>query len=263
MHSDKFNRYTINSITRACQLLMCFNKDDTRFKPSELAKLLDLDRSTVYRILLSLEKCGMVERDASTGRYSLGVALLKMGMVYLRSTNLTSIAHPLMIELAAKVKDTVNLTVLSGNQVLYIDKVDSPRSLGILTEVGSLLPLYCTGVGKTLLAYQPADKIDRYIDTCEFTARTKNTITSQKQFRRELKKIQQQGYAQDHREWADEIMCFAAPIFNYREEIIAALSVSGPYLGMAEAGMHAEIIQHVKTVANIISAKMGCHQTTA
>jgi len=259
MPSDKYDRYIINSITRACKLLMCFNKDDTRFKPSELANLLDLDRSTVYRILLSLEKCGMVERDESTGKYSLGVALLKLGMVYLRSTNLTNIAHPLMVELAAKVKDTVNLTVLSGHQVLYIDKVDSPRSLGILTEVGSLLPLYCTGVGKMLLAYQPSDKIDTYLDACEFTARTANTITCKKQFRRELKKIQQQGYAQDHREWADEIMCFAAPIFNYREEVVAALSVSGPYQGMAEPGLHEEIVQSVKTVANIISAKMGCH----
>jgi DNA-binding IclR family transcriptional regulator len=249
MPSDKYDRYTINSITRACRLLMRFNKDDTRFKP-------------VYRILLSLEKCGMVERDGSTGKYSLGVALLKMGMVYLRSTNLTSIAHPLMIELAAKVKDTVNLTVLSGHQVLYIDKVDSPRSLGILTEVGSLLPLYCTGVGKTLLAYQPADKIDAYIDTCEFKARAAHTITGKKQFRGELIKIRQQGYAQDHREWDDEIMCFAAPIFNYRNEVIAALSVSGPYQGMAEAGMHAEIVESVKTVANIISTKMGCHKTT-
>jgi DNA-binding IclR family transcriptional regulator len=253
------DRYLINSIMRACALLKCFSKKDSSYKPSELANLLKIDRSTVYRILLSLEKCGMVEKNAETGKYSLGVAVLQMGTIYLHSTGLFTVAHPLMIELVDRTKETVHLTILRGDRALYIDKIDSPRSLTMSSEIGNSLPLYLTGVGKVLLAYQSSQKIKQYIDTYELVGVTKNTITSKIRLMEELNKIRDKGFAEDNRESSEEVGCVAVPIFNHHQNIIAALSVSGPYQRILLPGVKKTMIMEAKAVAAQISEKMG-HQ---
>src|SRR5512136_1812917 len=122
------DRYVINSILRASRILKCFLGEKTHYKISELARQLGLDRSTTYRLLLSLEKCGLVEKHEKTGEYSLGMAAFEIGNTYLKQMDFIQASKPIMVELAARVQETVHLAVLSGMEIVYVDKVDSPRA---------------------------------------------------------------------------------------------------------------------------------------
>ncbi|RPJ06086.1 MAG: IclR family transcriptional regulator, partial [Deltaproteobacteria bacterium] len=142
MGSSLKDRYLINSIIRACNILKCFSKDNTHFKISDLARQLCLDRSTTYRILLSLEKCGLVEKEKKTGEYSLGVAAFEIGNTYRRQMDFIQVSKPVMVELAQKLQETVHLAVLSDTEIVYVDKCDSPRSLGVMSKIGQRAPIY-------------------------------------------------------------------------------------------------------------------------
>jgi DNA-binding IclR family transcriptional regulator len=250
------NRYLINSIIRACNILKWLSKDKTHFKISELARQLQLDRSTTYRILLSLEKCGLVEKDKKTGEYSLGITAFEIGNTYLGQMDFIQISKPLMADLAFKVQETVHLAVLSDTEIVYVDKVDSPRTLGVMSKIGQRAPVYCTALGKVLLAHQPKDELSRIIGEIKLKPFTKNTITSKKRLVEELKMIREKGYALDQREYEEDVECIGAPIRNHLGDAIAALSISGPQRKI-NTPLEKQFISQVTEVASLISFKMG------
>ena len=250
------NRYLINSIIRACNILRCLSKDKSHFKISELARELHLDRSTTYRILLSLEEAGLVEKDRKTGEYALGVATFEIGNTYIRRMDLVQISKPIMEDLALKVQETVHLAVLSNREIVYVEKVDSPRTLGVISKIGQRGPLYSTALGKVLLAHQPKQEQSKIIREMRLKPFTVNTITSKKDLMKELKKVREQGYALDQRESEIDIECIGAAIKNYLGDTIAALSISGPQKKIKTAG-DKEFINSVVEAANLISYKMG------
>jgi DNA-binding IclR family transcriptional regulator len=262
MASNPKDRYLINSILRASNILKCFIGEKSHFKISELARRLDLDRSTTYRILLSLEKCGFVAKDERSGEYSLGLSAFEIGNTYLRRLDILQVSKPVMTELALEVQETVHLAVLSGMEILYIDKVDSPRTLGVMSKIGQRGPLYCTALGKTLLAFQPEDEQARIIHKMKLTPLTPRTITSKQKLAEELKTIRTQGYALDRREIEEEVECIGAPIRNHLGEVIAALSISGPQrkIGIPEEKI---FVRQVVNAADLISAKLGYVETQA
>ena len=174
------DRYFINSILRAYRVLKCLAYDKEQFKISELANELNLDRSTTYRILLSLEKCGLVEKNPKTGEYCLGVGLFEVGSAYLRRIDLVQVAKPIMADLAMKLQETVHLAVLSETEILYLDKVDSPRSVGVISKIGQRGPVHCTALGKMLLASLRPEERLRIMDQIRFQAFTPRTITSKR-----------------------------------------------------------------------------------
>lgn len=137
----------IHSILRASRILKTFSAEKRQLKISELARQLGLDRSTTYRILLSLEEAGLVEKDPSTGAYALGLGAFELGNAYLRQKDLIQTAGPIMAELARRVQETVHLAVLSDTEIVYLDKVDSPRTLGVMSKIGQRSLLYCTALG--------------------------------------------------------------------------------------------------------------------
>ncbi len=256
MNSHLKNRYLINSIIRACNILRCLSKDKAHFKISELARQLQLDRSTTYRILLSLEKCGFVEKDKKTGEYSLGITAFEIGNTYLGQTDFIQISKPLMADLALKVQETVHLAVLSDTEIVYVDKVDSPRTLGVMSKIGQRAPVYCTALGKVLLAHQPKDELSRIIGEIKLKPFTKNTITSKKRLVEELKVIREKGYALDQREYEEDVECIGAPIRNHLGDAIAALSISGPQRKI-NTPLEKQFISQVIEAASLVSSKMG------
>jgi DNA-binding IclR family transcriptional regulator len=249
-------RYLINSIIRACNILRCLSRDKNHFRISELARQLQLDRSTTYRILLSLEKCGLAEKNNKTGEYSLGVAAFEIGNTYLRRMDFIQISKPIMTDLALKVQETVHLAVLSDTEIVYVDKVDSPRTLGVMSKIGQRAPVYCTALGKVLLAHQPKDELSSLIDRIKLKPFTQNTITSKKRLAEELKVIREKGYAVDQREYEEDVECIGAPIRNHLGDTIAALSISGPQRKM-DTPLEKQYVSQVVEAAALISSKMG------
>ena len=261
MDSNPKERYLINSILRASNILKCFSGDKTHFKITELARHLALDRSTTYRILLSLEKAGFVERDEKTGTYSLGLGAFEIGNAYLRQKDLIQVSKPIMADLAQKVQETVHLAVLSDTEIVYVDKCDSPRSLGVMSKIGQRGPLHCTSLGKTLLAFQPEDEQSRVLQRIRTIPFTSRTITSKPKLIEELRAIRKQGYALDRREIEEDVECIGAPILNHLGNVIAALSISGPQRKIGTP-REKEFIQDVVRAAGLISSKMGYPKET-
>jgi len=256
MAANHRDRYLINSILRASNILRCFLGEKTHFKISEFARKLGFDRSTTYRILLSLEKCGLVEKDQKTGEYALGLSAFEIGNTYLRRMDFIQISKPIMTDLALRVQETVHLAVLSGTEIIYVDKVDSPRTLGVMSKIGQRAPVYCTALGKTLLAYQPKDELSRIINEIKLKPYTPNTITSKKKLIEELQETRKQGYSLDQREYEEDVECIGAPIKNYLGNTIAALSISGPQRKI-NTPQEKEYVSQVIEAAAQISSKMG------
>ena len=254
--NDLKDRYLINSIIRACNILRCLSKDQCHFKISEVARLLQLDRSATYRILLSLEKCGFVGKDKKTGEYSLGMAAFEIGNTYLRRMDFIQISKPIMTDLASEVQETVHLALLSDTEIVYVDKVDSPRTLGVMSKIGQRAPVYCTALGKTLLAHQPEDELSRIIKEIQLKPFTKNTITSKRRLIEELKVIREKGYALDQREYEEDVECIGAPIRNHLGEVISALSISGPQKKI-NTPKEKQYIDQVIKATSLISSNMG------
>jgi len=256
MTSKNKDRYLINSIIRASNILRCFSKEGSHFKISELARQLHLDRSTTYRILLSLEKCGFVEKDEKTGEYSLGMAAFEIGNTYLRQMDFVLISKPVMVDLAAKIQETVHLAVLSGTEIVYVDKVDSPRTLGVMSKIGQRGSLHSTALGKVLMAFLPEAESSRIMKQIKLTPFTSNTISSRAKLTDEVKKVRRQGYAFDFRESEEGVECIAAPIRDHLGNVIAALSISGPQRKIGTP-QEKEFINQVTGAAMLISSKLG------
>jgi DNA-binding IclR family transcriptional regulator len=256
MSQNPKDRYLINSILRSSNILRFLTEVKAHFKISEVARELHLDRSTTYRILLSLEKGGLVEKDKETGEYSLGLFAFEIGNAYLNRIDFPKVSKPIMTDLALKVQETVHLAVLSGTEIVYVDKVDSPRPLGIMSKIGQRAPLHCTALGKVLLAFQPEDDLKRILRQLKLIALTSNTIISKQRLMEELRAIRRQGYALDNREIEEDVECIGAPIRDHRANVIAALSISGPQRKI-NTPQEKQFVSSVVKAAGLISSKLG------
>jgi DNA-binding IclR family transcriptional regulator len=150
----------------------------------------------------------------------------------------------------------VHLAILSNAEIVYVDKVDSPRTLGVMSKIGQRAPVYCTALGKTLLAFQPEGEQSRIIREIRLIPLTATTITSKQKLVEELKRIKKQGYALDRREIEEDVECMGAPIRNHIGNVIAAISISGPQKKI-DTPMERQYVGQVMEAAAIISSKMG------
>ena len=150
---ERTERYAINSVLRAAQILESFSLEKPTYSHSEISKKLGLNKTAVTRLLSSLEKAGLLEKDSESGRYGLTVKLYQIGSVYINRIGISEAARPVLSELAASCNESSHLSVLHEFEVLYIDKVECPRPIRMMSYVGRKLPAYCTGTGKVFLAH--------------------------------------------------------------------------------------------------------------
>jgi DNA-binding IclR family transcriptional regulator len=192
----------------------------------ELAELIDVHKTNVYRYLNTLLDARYIKSDGD-GRYHLGNKVLELGSQMLRRMPLRETAHPLLVKLSADTQKTVHLCVLDAPDVIYIDKVESQRSLPIISRIGSRAPAYCTGVGKALLSSLSTNQVVVILREFPPTRRTAATITDPLQLLEELKTTAERGYAIDKGEHEEGIQCVAAPIKGYGGNIVGAISLTG------------------------------------
>jgi len=222
---------------------------------SDLARDLGYSRSTVHGLLATLMMHGMVAQDANRN-YVLGIKLFELGSQAVSRLDLRQTAGPILQRLVEEFEETVHLVVGYGLDVVYIDKRESPQSMRIVSQVGQRLPAYCTSVGKAMIAYLPQAELDRLLSDTELTSRTSRTIVDRDQLKMELEQVRRQGYAMDNAEFAEGLICVGAPIWDYTNQVIAALSISGPSVRMNETKTH-NAIQAVRKGAAEISRQLG------
>jgi DNA-binding IclR family transcriptional regulator len=252
------SRYAINSVLRANAILRVLAAESSGLRIGELAKRLDLDRTTVFRLIATLEECAFVERIADTKAYKLGVGVFEIGSAYIRSTDLHSLARPVMIDLAQRVKESVHWAILSGDKAVCIDKIDSPRGLGSTSKIGRAVALNSGSVGKVLLAFQPEDVRERLLGSMDLPRLTDRTITTVGTMRGEIAAIRRTGYSLSLGEGESDMACVAAPIFDHNRKIVAGLSIGGIIQRFSDPEGATVLIQEVKKAAALISEKLGC-----
>ncbi len=218
----------VQSVTRALSLLEALGASGGELGIAELSRRVSLHVSTTHRILSTLIGRGYARQNAETGRYALGAGALHLAEAYLGQMDLRRLARPVLERLSRGSDETASLVILDGREALYLDKVESPRSLRIFSRIGHRAPLHCTAAGKVLLAYRTKAEVEALLGKGPLEALTRHTITSPSQLRRELEKARLQGYARDQEECEDETRCLAVPVRNARGGVEAALSVSAP-----------------------------------
>jgi DNA-binding IclR family transcriptional regulator len=217
----------VNSVDRAIRLLDAL-ADEGSFSLAGLAEVVGAPKTTVLDIVRTLEARGMVQRDADTGSYSLGLHTIELGYAAVSSFGIRRIVAPVLQSLNARLDETVHLTVLDEDQVLYVDCYESTKRLRTYSVIGIRGPLHCTSVGKAILAWLPDERRDRLIETIEYTPFTANTITGPVPLRDELAATRRRGYSIDDVEHEEGVRCVGAPVFDHRGDVVASVSVSGP-----------------------------------
>lgn len=220
----------------------------------EVSNLLGMSKSTAHRYLTTLEKLAVVERNEKD-HFRLGLKLIKLAGAFLSDHNLRNVSEPLLNEVAAQTQETIHLAVPSINEVVYIAKVDSPHSIRMASRIGARMPMYCTSLGKAILAHYPFNRVEEIIHE-GMPARTPYTITSAQALRAELERVHAQGFATDDQENEMGVRCVGAPIFDYTTKVIGAISVSGPANRMSRE-RSLELGPLVRDAALEVSRRMG------
>ena len=246
----------IQSLARAIQIMECIAKNHNSVSLTQISQELGLSKSTVHGLISTLEDFNYVYQDQVTGLYQLGLKLFEMGQVVYSSMNLRTIAYPVLVELSQRYEETIHLALLSGSEVVYIEKVDSSRSVRIISQIGGRNPTYCTGVGKVLLAGLKENEVETIIKATGMKKYTPNTIDNLEQLKLCLTEVSQKGYAYDLEEIEIGLRCVAAPIKNHQGTTIAAISLSGPANRVSDE-MLALLSRDVVNAARKISAKLG------
>lgn len=199
---------------------------DSGLRLADLVDASGLPRPTVLRLLEALCEHGLLTVDR-TGGYALGPRVAVWGQRYVDGLDVRTQAEDLMQALAAQTRETCFLGVRDDQCVLYIAKVDSPQAVRPAARVGGRNPLHCTAIGKVLLAYAPADVVQRYLSG-PLESKTENTITDPGQLTAEFARVRERGYAIDAIENEEGVRCVAAPVRDHTGSVVAAMSVSAP-----------------------------------
>lgn len=253
---ESYERYSIRVLDRAVQVLHCFVEQGSRLTIDEIVQTTGLPKSTAYRILVTLQRHGLLARNADDETFTLGATAVLIGATAIRGLDLPQRVRPHLEQLMEVTGETAHLAILTQNHVVVVDKIDSPHPIRLVSSVGFRSPLHCTGVGKVLLAHLPARSTERLLHAYEWRRYTPNTITDPEQFAAELVKIRSQGYAVDWEEFNVGLRCVAAPLHDYTGAVVAAVSVSGPS-SRIDAAQIDELAQTVLAYSRRMSQELG------
>ena len=221
----------------------------------EISREIKLAKPTVYRFLLTLQELGYARR-VDGERWAMTLKMFNLGSRALDHLDLLSAARPIAEALSDELGETVHMGVLDGDSAVYVLKIESRYTIRMYSRVGRRMPLYCTAIGKVLLAFAKDEEREASLKDVRLLAVTKNTLTTRAALDAELAQIRQQGFARDNEEREENLHCIGAPIFDYTGDVVAVLSVSWPsfrYQIDDEPGW----IERVKSAAAAISAILG------
>ena len=249
-------RYTVDAAAKALELLSVFSFREPRLSLADLANRTGIPRATAFRLLSTLEQSGFLAKDH--GAYQLGIKCFVLGNIVAGGLDLRETAHPHLVALRDTTRETTQIAILDHWQVVYLERVPSPYPSGVMrTRAGAILPAYCTGLGKTLLAHSPQPEVEAWIGTQKFPALTPRTITSAKRLLKELRVIRERGYGIDDEEREKGVRCLAAPVRNHNGDVVAAISVAAPVDRVPQDLVGSDIAAAVVAAARTISIDLG------
>lgn len=246
----------VKSVSRALDIITLVSSKRDGLGVTEIANQIDINKSSVYRILSTMAQYGYIEQDRETGRYKLGYKFLEVSSKLLESIDLRTEAKPYLQELENETNEVIHLVVYDQGEVVYIEKLEGNETLRMHSKVGKRAPMHCTSVGKAILAHLPSSVVLDILERKGMPIHTDKTITNQDDFLKELIQVKQKGYALDLEENEWGIICIAVPIFDHSGKVAAAVSISGPTIRMTDERLeHLQV--RMKHIGQQISARLG------
>jgi DNA-binding IclR family transcriptional regulator len=254
--------YRLEGLDRVVAILDLLGASDSSLSLAEICQRMELRKSTAHRALMALERSGLIERSPAN-RYRLGLKLYDMGSRAVEQVDLRARVRPHLRKLALRVGETVHLGVLHKTRVVYLDKVEPiNRRVCLSSRTGTSNPVYCTSMGKAMLAYLDTVEKERIIDRIDFTSFTAKTLSSAEELRSALERIRRRGYAIDDEELEVGTRCVGASIVDEMGHAIAAVSVSGASSRLV-AHCVPGIAKHVMRCAEEASAAIAAQKIKA
>lgn len=245
----------VRSIQRAFAIIDSFQVGQSQ-SVSEVSRAVGIPKSTAFEILNTMVEAGVLARDNDTSLYQLGNRLIDFGNRARINYPLNRAAASFLKALRDEFDETVYLTVRDDDQAYYVDCYESTRRIRSFSSIGDKAPLYCTSVGKAILAFLPREEIEKYIDKVDLKPFTSNTILDKARLREELAKTASRGYSVDDMEHEEGLRCIGAPLRSSEGRVIGAISLSG-YAQRISKEREGEIAAKVVGAALEISKVLG------
>jgi IclR family transcriptional regulator, KDG regulon repressor len=245
----------LSSVHNAIRILQTFSKSETELGISELSVRLGLAKSTVFRLMKTLNESNLVEKNMETQKYQLGIAAFELGFTVYHSMELRRISVPILEKLAKSMRRVVRLGVYDNRGVVYLCKRIPDGHVGTISKIGDRVPTHCTAIGKMLLANQSEKEIDRVIEG-GLHRYTNKTIVSPQDLKEQILDIRKKGYAVTREELRNGISSIAVPVNNDLGKMVGAISLTGSksyfYPDQIE-----QYVRELRHCSRLITERMG------
>lgn len=246
---------SVRVLDRALDIIESLSRSNKALGPTRLAQQTGIDKSTVYRILNTLCQRGYAEKTEE-GAYTIGPKLISLASWHIGYLELQTEARPYLAQLSNDLGLTTHLGILDGWHVIYIEKMDDIPKMQISSQIGLRMPAYCSSLGKCLLSCLSGDELEEAMESCDFKRFTVKTITTLTALKEHLRTVRNQGWAMDDEESEPGHICIGAPIYDYKGDIIAAVSASGAREKISDNYIPI-VVRSLQKTAMDISKRMG------
>jgi IclR family KDG regulon transcriptional repressor len=245
----------VRSVERSLDILLCFTREEPVRSLTQIAESVHMSKTTVHRLLTTLENKRFISRDKTTGLYRLGLRFIEMASLVLQDVELHRWAVPYLKRLSEEFGETVDLSILDGSHVVYLEVIESPHRLKLAAAVGQRLPACYTASGKALLAYLPGDEVKKILgdNVTEYTVSNPVSIPD---MLADLKLTAERGYAISEQEYEKDINAVAAPIFDADRYPIASIAIVGPSFRLTQERLP-ELGESIRKITQMISNEVG------
>ena len=246
--------YFVSSLAKGLRILEHLAASG-EMSAARVAEHLKTSRAAGHRFLTTLCDLGYVEKTKE-GRFRLTFKVVELGMRKLEAFEIRHIAQPYMQEAALAFGETVNLGHWDGKAIVHLDKINSTEILRLDVGMGAVAPAYCTGLGKAVLAFLPAQEFEDFLCSVKLVPMSPKTITDPQTLRAEIERVRKRGYAVDNQELSLGLRCVGVPIFDYTGRPTYAMSVSAPVSRMSAEKIKA-IQTKLRSLCRQISRQIG------
>ncbi|MFB6273042.1 MAG: IclR family transcriptional regulator [Salinibacter sp.] len=250
------DKYTVTAVDRAFEVLESLSQSDEELSLVDLAQETDIPKSTLFRILSTLEDWKCVVRDEKQKTYQLGLRLMELGNAYRDQSDLLDVAEKHMEALARDCQESVFLGMLDGEEIVYVRQKASRKSAIFVQKLGKRAPVYCTATGLAMLAFRPEEEVARILDASDLEAHTANTTTDREVLERKLEQIRESGVAVVDGAYNPALLCVSAPVFEEEGTPVASVTVALLSARVGEERIEA-MKDRVRSVARELSRERG------
>lgn len=249
-------RSGVQSIERAFSILLQIAQHPDGISLADLAKKVELHTSTTFHLVRTLVETGAARQDRETKRYHLGRLIFSLAANSSSEMELVATATPFIEELARSSGETTHFALRSGADIVIAARVAGTGAFQLVERNGGIRPAHCTSLGKVLLAALPQQQLDDYLAAAPLAAFTAKTIVDPDRLREEIAHVRQSGIGYDDQEYDNEVRCVAAPVRDFRGQVVGAVGASGPVWRMTLPRLE-DMARNVRSTAAALSRELG------